>query len=194
MKTKTATTSVSWKVMLLPSFEVHKVSSVFRQSHKSSAFWRLKATSPLSWLNCPTPTEVLLSSINFGNYENPTAPVRDYMLRDARRRNQDIEFVQFSHMCVVQHRHTAGEAAQCEEEPLDVVLSVSPKFKNTVQSASMYEFWVQQALISQKTVNLPEDAKGLEFYCSLYISLHKPLSFSDECRWQTRFLQSETAS
>ena len=53
---------------------------------------------------------------------------------------------------------------------------------------------MHQALISQKTVNLPEDAKGLEFYCSLYISLHNPLSFSDECRWETRFLQSGTTS
>lgn len=43
-------------------------------------------------------------------------------------------------MYVVQHRHTEGEIAQCEEETLDVVLSVSPKFQNTVQSASRYEF------------------------------------------------------
>ena len=51
---------------------------------------------------------------------------------------------------------------------------------------------MHEALISQKTVNLPEDAKRLEFYCSLYTSLHKLLSFSDECRWKTRFLQSGT--
>jgi len=36
---------------------------------------------------------------------------------------------------------------------------------------------MHQALISQKTVNLPKDAKGHEFYCSLYISLHMPFHF-----------------
>jgi hypothetical protein len=45
------------------------------------------------------------------------------------------------------------------------------------QTASRYEFGKYRALISQKNVNLPEDAKGLEFYCCLHISLHKPLHF-----------------
>lgn len=189
----TATTGVSWKVMLRPSFEVDTISSVFRQSHKPSAFWQLNATSPLSWLNCPTPTEVIFKFLQFGKYMK-IRRLQWGTICWGIQDGEDIEFVRFSQMCVVQHRHTEGEAAQCEEERLDVVLSVSPKFQNTVQSASTYEFWIHQALISQKTVNLPEDAKGLEFYSSLYISLHKPLSFADECLWETRFLQSGTLS
>jgi hypothetical protein len=40
----------------------------------------------------------------------------------------------FSHLCVVKHCHSEGEAAACEDELFEVMLSAVPVFHITDQS------------------------------------------------------------